>query len=322
MNTIPLADFRVEPADYVVDFADLRAVREQVFVLEQKVPLELEWDELDPKCRHVIARDAGNQPIGTGRLTPEHTIGRMAVLPAWRGKGVGAALLQTLLERAQDLGWTEVSLHAQVSAIGFYRRHGFTEVGEVYEEAGIPHRTMTRSLAPAPRLQRGGVPPRPESVRPEPLDDLPRTIAASASLIGHARREVRIYTRDLEIDLNGNAAVIDALREFSTRAHAINVRILIHDPASPQGIGHLLLPLAQRMSSVFEFRTPTDDSQLQYPAAYLLNDADGFLFRPIASRYEGEWSLAWPARHRQLTEEFDRAWAYARPCTELRALGI
>jgi predicted GNAT family N-acyltransferase len=80
MSQLLDAGFRVEPADYKVDFQDLRSVREPVFVVEQKVPLDLEWDELDPQCRHVIARDDAHRPIGTGRRSHEHKIGRRAVL--------------------------------------------------------------------------------------------------------------------------------------------------------------------------------------------------------------------------------------------------
>jgi len=89
--------FRIIDADYARDIAKLRAVREPVFVLEQQVPLTLEWDALDPECRHVLALDADERPIGTGRLTPMRTIGRMAVLAEWRGKGVGDALLCRLI---------------------------------------------------------------------------------------------------------------------------------------------------------------------------------------------------------------------------------
>ena len=78
MNRPLSIDFRVEPADYQTDFQDLRRVREPVYVIEQNVPIELEWDALDPLCHHVIARDADNRAIGTGRLTPEGKIGRMA----------------------------------------------------------------------------------------------------------------------------------------------------------------------------------------------------------------------------------------------------
>ena len=138
--------YRIIDADYARDLALLRAIREPVFVIEQKVPLDLEWDALEPVCQHVLALDAENRPIGTGRLTPMRTIGRMAVLAAWRGKGVGDALLGRLIALARTAGWPAVSLHAQVDAIGFYRKHGFVTEGEIYIEAGIPHQSMTLDL--------------------------------------------------------------------------------------------------------------------------------------------------------------------------------
>ena len=97
----PAAAFRVEAVAFDQALADLRAVRDVVFVQEQLVPVELEWDALDPLCHHVIARDAQGQPIGTGRLTPNRRIGRMAVLPQWRNRRVGEALLKVLLAQAR-----------------------------------------------------------------------------------------------------------------------------------------------------------------------------------------------------------------------------
>lgn len=149
--------FRVEPADYRADFQDLRAIRETVFVLEQNAPIEEEWDALDPLCIHAIARDLQGQPIGTGRLTPERKIGRMAVLREWRGKGVGAAVLVALMGHAQRRGWPEVSLHAQVSALGFYLAHGFEAYGERFWEAGIEHQPMRRMLAAVPKAGKLGL---------------------------------------------------------------------------------------------------------------------------------------------------------------------
>lgn len=143
--TMPAA-FRIVIADYARDLTLLRAVREPVFVQEQRVPLELEWDELDPLSVHAIAFDVDDQPIGTGRLTPECKIGRMAVLPAWRNKGVGVALLEQLMDIAQSLGYPVIELHAQVDAIAFYERHGFLAYGDEFEEAGIRHRHMQRTL--------------------------------------------------------------------------------------------------------------------------------------------------------------------------------
>ena len=143
----------IEPAFLVeeVSWADaaerLGAVRRAVFVLEQAVPEELEWDGLDDDCRHVMATDVRGLAIGTGRLLPDGHIGRMAVLEAWRGKGVGRALLAKLVELARQRGDRMVALHAQTHAIGFYRRAGFEVSGDGFMAAGIPHADMRRVLA-------------------------------------------------------------------------------------------------------------------------------------------------------------------------------
>ena len=315
------AGFRVEPADYTVDFADLRAVREPVFVVEQQVPIEEEWDELDPQCRHVIARDAANRPIGTGRLTPERKIGRMAVLPEWRGKGVGDALMEALMDEARALGWPEVSLNAQTHAIPFYARHGFEVFGEEFMEAGIPHRKMRKAL---------GAPDRGRRSRATPTGDaeLQEFTSESAvrdftvALLGRARREIRVFTRDLEPTLYGHAAVLDALRGFATSGRGPAVRILVIEPERLRGESHPLLPLAQRLSSVFSLRTPVDPEDRQAPEGYLVIDEAAYAFRPLATRFEGSGCLDGPARARQLAQDFDRRWERAREITELRALGI
>ncbi len=138
--------FHLVDADYRRDLAQLRAVREPVFVQEQRVPLALEWDELDPLSHHVLAVDDDGHPVGTGRLTPEPRIGRMAVLPGWRGRGVGAAILARLLRQAHALGYASIEIHAQVDAMAFYQRFGFRAWGEAFDEAGIPHRHMRCDL--------------------------------------------------------------------------------------------------------------------------------------------------------------------------------
>lgn len=128
-----------------------RPVREKVFIEEQSVPRELEWDEWDERSDHAIACDAGGHAIGTARLAPDGRLGRMAVLRECRGLGVGAALLEALLERARELSLYRVTLHAQTHAAGFYRRFGFSERGGEFLEAGIPHFEMTLELSRAPK---------------------------------------------------------------------------------------------------------------------------------------------------------------------------
>lgn len=121
-----------------------RLVREAVFVDEQKVPRSIEMDQRDRVSRHVIARDGNGRAIGTGRLLPDGQLGRLAVLADWRGKGVGRALLERLLEEAERQDQRRLALHAQTQASGFYRRFGFVDEGPEFMEAGIPHRTMVK----------------------------------------------------------------------------------------------------------------------------------------------------------------------------------
>jgi predicted GNAT family N-acyltransferase len=121
-------------------------IRFQVFVEEQGVPRAIELDEQDQVCVHALAFDDRGTAIGTGRLLPDAHIGRMAVLEQWRRHGAGAMILEKLIEKAKERGHKEVLLSAQVHALGFYRRHGFQPFGEIYEEAGIPHRAKRRAL--------------------------------------------------------------------------------------------------------------------------------------------------------------------------------
>ena len=119
-----------------------RQIRDEVFVREQGVPVELEHDGKDPDCVHVLASLKDGTPVGTGRLLPDGHIGRMAVRKTWRGQGVGGAMLALLIEEARTLGHLETALNAQVSALDFYRSFGFEEIGERFIEAGLQHQAM------------------------------------------------------------------------------------------------------------------------------------------------------------------------------------
>lgn len=137
---------RIELMDWVAARAEASRIRLAVFVEEQRVPPEIEMDQLDAACVHALAYVQGSGAVGTGRLLPDGHIGRMAVLKESRALGVGGAILERLVEEARRKGLREVVLSAQTHAIGFYRRHGFTEQGGIFEEAGIPHQEMRRAL--------------------------------------------------------------------------------------------------------------------------------------------------------------------------------
>ena len=317
MNHALTSDFRVEPADYRTDFQDLRRVREPVFVVELQVPIELEWDALDPICQHVIARDADNRPIGTGRLSPQRKVGRLAVLAEWRGRGVGEALLVALIDIARVQRWPDVELDAQIGAVGFYARHGFVAYGDAFDAVGIRHQAMRLQLQPFE--ERPPSAPRPALAAVETLEE---ALRAAADVIANSRRELCVFSRDLDYGLLSAPVVMDALRSYATSGVGASVRVLLLDPLIAPQLNHPWLTLAQRLPSVFQFRACQEPQDLQYPSAFVVGDRGGLYFRPIGGRVEGETSEASPARARQLREGFDRMWERARPCTEYRAIEI
>lgn len=126
--------------------ADIRAVRTRVFIDEQGIPGAEEWDDRDAVCLHALVRAADGTAIATARLDTDGRIGRMAVLPAWRGKGVGTTLLRHLIREARQRGLAACHLHAQSQAVSFYHQHGFVVEGDEFFEAGIAHRRMILRL--------------------------------------------------------------------------------------------------------------------------------------------------------------------------------
>jgi len=132
-------NFHLVLDDWAALQADAKAIRHEVFIIEQNIPLELEWDEINEVCVHAVAYDEKGQPVGTGRLLPDGHIGRMAVSKAMRGAGVGGAILEALMQHAKQRGDDAVMLSAQVHAERFYQRYGFVRDGDEFMEAGIPH---------------------------------------------------------------------------------------------------------------------------------------------------------------------------------------
>ena len=128
------------------DLKDVHAVRRAVFVEEQKIPEDVERDGLDESAVHVLTCVDG-VPAATGRLlilNDEFTIGRVAVLPKFRGKRLGDLVVRLLIRTAFDMGGHRQIVHSQVRVQGFYEKLGFASDGKIYEEAGIPHITMYR----------------------------------------------------------------------------------------------------------------------------------------------------------------------------------
>ncbi|MGW0942192.1 GNAT family N-acetyltransferase [Streptomyces sp. NPDC002623] len=151
--------YAVRVADDLADREACFAVRKEVFVGEQGVPEDLEYDTHDADAVHVLAVREDGVPLGTGRLLfgeaaaartagdlSVGSLGRLAVTREARGLGVGAALVRAIEEAARARGLAAVDLHAQTHALGFYERLGYEAYGPEFPDAGIPHRSMRRSL--------------------------------------------------------------------------------------------------------------------------------------------------------------------------------
>jgi predicted GNAT family N-acyltransferase len=138
----PAADFTIAMVEWAKEKERLSVIRTEVFIKEQRVPPELEWDGLDETATHLLALDANGDAIGCARILDHACIGRMAVLKEWRRRGVGRALLSAAVDLCRRYGHGPIRLSAQVHAIPFYAAAGFEVCSDEYMDAGIPHRDM------------------------------------------------------------------------------------------------------------------------------------------------------------------------------------
>ena len=142
MNKPSNPRFAIREVDWGIAQAELRQIRQRVFVEEQQVPVALEWDGLDERAFHLLAVDTLGKPIGCARILPKGIIGRMAVIDEWRSQGVGKGLLGKAVDVCRTHGWQNITLSAQTHAISFYELSGFVICSDEYLDAGIPHRDM------------------------------------------------------------------------------------------------------------------------------------------------------------------------------------
>lgn len=138
-------DYQVIQVSWATHAAQLIAVREPVFVVEQEVAPDFEWDEIDATAIHLLAL-SNDQPVGCARIIKYQKIGRMAVLKDWRGSGIGMALLLEAINICKAYGSKTIKLTAQTHAISFYKQAGFVEISGVYQDANIPHVDMQLDL--------------------------------------------------------------------------------------------------------------------------------------------------------------------------------
>ncbi len=321
----------VKEVDWATGSELLRTLRARVFIEEQGVPRELEWDGQDEDAVHFLAT-LDDRPIGTARLLPTGQIGRMAVLMPHRRTGIGRQLLQAAIEYARVRGDREVFLHAQRSAEPFYVAAGFFAEGREFLEAGIAHIGMRLmldlpydpvELPPAAkvrtRVQRS---PQRSSVLTVAGDmDL---AAAVLTVAQSARRILRIRSVHLDRAVFDSAELEAVLSALARRHAQCQVRILVADPQAFAASSHRLLTLARRLPTPVQLRAVRsaigDSAESQ--STYVIADEKAVFMQTHSDASNAFVDLAASAQARNLALEFDQAWDRALDHPELRELRI
>lgn len=322
-------EVHVTPVSWARHREALQRVREIVFIDEQQVPREIEWDGEDDACTHFLALTEAGQAVGCARLMPSGQIGRMAVLPDYRGTGLGRRLLDEAIEEAKRQGLQRVHLHAQIHAADFYRKAGFLPEGGEFMEAGIPHQAMALEL-PIP-FQPPGDLPQP-AVRPEtserqtaPASELKQLRGETdcrhglLEVLERPRRHLSILSHQLDHALFDAEDVVDAISRFARSSPAADVRVLVVDSSLAVSRGHRLVELARRLDSRITIRKISEDVPVN-DESFVTWDGLGFLVLPDFRDYTALADAYDPVQAKHLQDAFEYYWARSAPDPELRIL--
>lgn len=319
----------------------LREIRKQVFIDEQGVPEALEWDTDDQSAVHFLMR-AESEALGTARLLDDGHIGRVAILPAWRGKGLGERLMREVMAYAQAQGMSTLLLSAQFQALPLYQRLGFVVDSEPYMEAGILHVAMRwqaelLDISELPPIEFES--PGTFSIHNPPTQlpavrtvDLPYQLGNQAELLeldennaldhlchmlGQARRQIHIYAADQAVWLFNRRDVLNAVEQLIARQPKCRIKVLLQDAGTPFLQGHSLLNLMHRFPSIVEIRKQHPERE-KLPQVYMLADTCGILMLPKALLRQGFARYQSPDQVRRRTSEFDELWSTSQSDPAIR----
>jgi len=320
----------VIPVDWQEYRDTLMAIRTTVFIEEQGVDAALEHDGQDAEAQHFLALNEAGQPIGCARLLRSGQIGRVAVLPEHRERGIGFDLLKLAVDHGRRLNVDKLFLNAQSHTQPFYQRAGFAPSGPEFMEAGIAHQRMEMML-PIPFEAPGEVAKaviREESPDPDAQAAELKTHqgeiecrAGVLRVLDHPLRRVRIYSQLLDHALFDDELVVAALSEFVRGGPPATLRILLHSSNLVVSRGHRILELARRLASKIEFRLVPEELQ-EERQSYLLADERAFFLLPDYQEYTAFSNQYDPVQTQQLAERFDYRWQRGQHDPELRDLRL
>ena len=300
----------IKQAHWPEDEATLRMLRHTVFVEEQNVPEELEWEGDDDDAYHWVLYEDDGSPVGTSRLLPSGAIGRMAILKQARGKQYGKLLLEAAINYAEnELHFHEVFLSAQTHARDFYRKSGFIEEGEIYDEAGIPHIKMRKKLISNHLLG--------EHAGKFFVSDHAEAVL---SLTSQCQRQLRILNYNLDHSVFDSQAMIDAISALARKHRYSEIKIIVIDSNALVKRGHKLLKLQQKLSSHISIKLLQDDTGAKENV--VIADNCGLVVQPMKNPEAiwGDFNNVPVAQ--TYIEQFDLLWAQANESTEFRILDL
>ena len=304
-----MTDYHIEQVSWHLHKETLRSLRGKVFIEEQGVPLEIEWDDHDETASHFLLTQ-NTVALACGRMLPDGKIGRMAVLKEERGKGLGHKLLAFMVEHARLHGMTRLYLHAQEHAINFYLDAGFFPYGERFEEAGIPHAAMEMEIDFVGTQDFiTGV------AYPHPFNVLALELAQSA------RRNIRIYSSLLDPEVFDTPEMASALTSLARRGRHSDIRIIINDAKPIAHRGHRLLNLSRRLSSTVHMRVVEEHPELP-EATIVVRDNNGVLYKPDDRGRSGFYEPDSRASTKKFITQFDHLWNWGKVDRRLQLLRL
>ena len=323
METVEFFPIEVERTSWEASREILADIRHKVFVEEQHVPVNEEVDEQDVHAIHWLAYGPNEKAMATCRMLSDGHIGRMAVLMAFRERGVGSALMRKMIRYAVREGMEQVFLYAQIKAVPFYEGFGFTVQGDPFLDAGIPHKTMLLNLSPyknnAPQTAPREV--AEEERQRKSIEGIETFKGEAVMMVGRAHREIRIFSHRLEPAMYSNSQFCDALYAFATSHPLARVRILVKDIMHVVHHPNLLPDLCHRLPSRIQMRKLQTKEDCMH-TEFVLVDRAGILYKQEPERFVGYVVEYSPLEAVELAKDFDKLWEHGELDPELRRLHI
>ncbi|MBL7004103.1 MAG: GNAT family N-acetyltransferase [Gammaproteobacteria bacterium] len=289
----------------------IRDIRTAVFINEQQVPEELEIDEQDQTCLHIVALIEGIV-VATGRLLDDGHIGRMCVLKGFRNQGIGLTMLELLIDAAEDKGIKEVKVNAQLTALSFYQQVGFHICSDTFVDAGIAHKSMSLYLEPVIG----------ENKLELAFDNRELCKEIILSQIKQAKHQINIFTQNFEPELFNQPSIYHFIQHLITRNRRVKVRIICQDASLAVHEGHYLIRLAQNYTSFVEIRTPVTKELKGFQQSWLMVDDYAYCHIQNVTRYYGTACFNNRLKVKESLEFFNLAWEESEIDQTTRRLNV